>query len=78
METFRTLNNPNPPTEETVQTQLKKIILQGEEQVKTFINDCMIMQKVPVNQKISKTVYWLKTKEKLRSPKGFAATLVNK
>ena len=48
METLCTLNNskPFPPT---VVTQLKKIILQGEDQVKTFINDCLIMQKVPVN-----------------------------
>ena len=44
MEMFCSLNNlkPFPPT---VLTQLKKITLQGEEQVKTCINDRLIMQR---------------------------------
>ena len=79
METLCTLNNskPFPPA---VLTQLKKIIPQGEEQVKTFIKDRLIMQKVPVNQKISKNGYsLLKEEGKAKKPQGsLGVALVNK
>ena len=79
METLCALNNSKsfPPS---VLIQLKKILPQGEENVKAFIKDRLIMQKVPINEKITKNQYSL-LKEAGKAKKtqvNFGVALMNK
>ena len=66
MDSLCALNNSDP-FPQTVIDKLKQVLPRGEEQVKLFIEDRLLMQKVPINGKITKNNFPLLKVESTKS-----------
>ena len=78
MDSLCTLNNSDP-FPQTVVDKLKQVLPSGEEQVKLFIKDRLLMQKIPINGKISKNNFPLLTNEPSKSSTvNFGVSFTNK
>ena len=78
VESFCALNNADP-SHESVLDNLKKLLPEGGEDVKTFVNDRLIMQKIPITEKISKNNFLLLNQISSQSISlNFGAPLMNK
>ena len=78
VESFCALNNADP-FHESVLDNLKKLLPKGEEDVKNFLNDRLIMQKIPITEKIIKNNFPLLNQISSQSSSlNFGAPLMNK
>ena len=76
VESFCALNNA---FHESVLHNLKKLLTKGEEDVKYFLSDRLIMQKIPITEKISKNNFPLLNQISSQSSSlNFGAPLMNK